>query len=77
MSSHRKIFTCERCGKVIEVLHDGNDGLMCCGQNMNIFRDTIPDPVKDNGVMVMETADGAIKVKNFGSPYIASSAPIK
>jgi len=38
------IWKCEICGNIIEVLHEGADSLVCCGQPMNLQEEHIQDP---------------------------------
>ena len=35
MTSRGQIWKCNVCGNVIEVLHEGADALVCCGEPMN------------------------------------------
>jgi len=37
MTSRGQIWKCNVCGNIIEVLHDGADSLVCCGQPMNLM----------------------------------------
>ena len=36
MTSRGQIWKCEVCGNIIEILHEGADALVCCGQPMNL-----------------------------------------
>ena len=36
MTAKKQIWKCEICGNIIEVLHEGSDTLVCCGQPMNL-----------------------------------------
>jgi superoxide reductase len=37
MTSKGQIWKCNVCGNIIEVLHEGADALVCCGQPMNLM----------------------------------------
>ena len=36
MTSRGQIWKCNICGNVIEVLHEGADALVCCGEPMEL-----------------------------------------
>ena len=36
MTEISQIWKCEVCGNIVEVLHDGADSLVCCGQPMGL-----------------------------------------
>jgi len=36
MTSRGQIWKCNVCGNIIEVLHEGADALVCCGEPMNL-----------------------------------------
>lgn len=38
-----KIYACEICGKIVEVLHDGSGELVCCGQPMALEEAKVDD----------------------------------
>jgi len=37
MTSKGQIWKCNICGNIIEILHEGADALVCCGQPMNLM----------------------------------------
>lgn len=39
MTSIGQIWKCEICGNIVEVLHEGADSLVCCGQPMNLQKE--------------------------------------
>jgi len=56
------IYKCELCGNIVEVLHEGDGELVCCGQPMKLFAENSTDAATEKHVPVTEcTADG-IKV---------------
>jgi len=46
MTQQKQIWKCEVCGNIIEVLHEGADSLVCCGQPMNEQKENVTDPEK-------------------------------
>ncbi|MBP3558890.1 MAG: desulfoferrodoxin FeS4 iron-binding domain-containing protein [Thermoguttaceae bacterium] len=38
-----EIYTCEICGKMVEVLRDGSGELVCCGQAMTLEKAQVDD----------------------------------
>lgn len=58
-----KVFKCQVCGNIIEMLHDKSGSLVCCGQPMkNVVENTV-DAAKEKHVPVKEAVDGGLKVK--------------
>jgi len=41
MTSKNQIWKCEICGNIIEVVHEGADSLVCCGQPMVLKEEQI------------------------------------
>ena len=37
MTTRGQIWKCNVCGNIIEVLHEGADALVCCGEPMNLI----------------------------------------
>jgi superoxide reductase len=44
MTKLNQIWKCEVCGNIIEILHEGADSLVCCGQPMKIMEPKTKDP---------------------------------
>lgn len=59
MKRQLKIFKCEICGNIVEMLHEGKGELVCCGQPMKQFIENTVDASKEKHVPVIEkTTDG-------------------
>jgi len=59
MKRQLKIFKCEICGNIVELLHEGKGELVCCGKPMKQFVENTVDASKEKHVPVIEkTADG-------------------
>ena len=53
------IYKCELCGNIVEVLHEGDGELVCCGEPMTFFAENSTDAATEKHVPVIEcTADG-------------------
>ena len=54
-----EIYKCELCGNIVEVIHAGGGDLVCCGEDMKLFKEGTVDAAKEKHVPVIEkTADG-------------------
>ncbi len=59
MTKKLEIYKCVQCGNIVEVLHEGIDGLFCCGKPMLLVTENTVDAAKEKHVPVIEkTADG-------------------
>ncbi len=63
MPKKMEIYKCEICGNIIEMLHEGEGELVCCGAPMKVFRENTVDAAKEKHVPVIETIAGGYSVK--------------
>jgi len=54
MTKKTQIWKCNICGNIIEVLHEGADSLVCCGQPMNLLEENTVDAAQEKHVPVIE-----------------------
>jgi len=57
MTKRNQIYKCEICGNIIEVLHEGADALVCCGQPMKLLEENTVDAALEKHVPVIEITD--------------------
>jgi len=63
MAKKMEVYKCEVCGNIVELLHEGQGVLVCCGEDMKLCIENTVDAAKEKHVPVVEkTADG-YKVK--------------
>jgi superoxide reductase len=58
-----KIYTCQVCGNVIELLHDGNGELVCCGKPMDLLPEKSSEEGQEKHLPVLERDGNNLKVK--------------
>ena len=63
MTERLQIYKCEVCGNIVEVLHEGQGELVCCGQPMKLFVENTVDAAREKHVPVMEKTTTGTKVK--------------
>jgi superoxide reductase len=54
MTQKHQIWKCNICGNIVEVLHEGADSLVCCGQPMVLMTANSVDAAKEKHVPVIE-----------------------
>lgn len=69
MTDRKQIYKCDACGNIVEVLHEANGELVCCGEPMKLFKENTVDAAKEKHVPVIETAAGGVKVKVGSVPH--------
>jgi len=69
MTERKQIYKCEVCGNIVDVLHTGKGGLLCCGQPMKLYKENAVDAAGEKHVPVIEKNDGAVKVKVGNVPH--------
>ncbi len=63
MTKLREVYKCDICGNVVELLHEGADALVCCGQPMEKLAAKYEDKGKEKHVPVISAVNGGIKVE--------------
>ena len=69
MTIQKQIYRCNVCGNIVEVLHAGKGGLVCCGQPMELLQEKTTDAGQEKHVPVLETTDRGIRVKVGNVPH--------
>ena len=63
MTERLQIYKCEICGNFVEVLHEGQGELVCCGQPMKLYKENTTDAALEKHVPVIEKTESGFKVK--------------
>ncbi len=63
MTQKLQIYKCEVCGNIVEVLHEGEGELVCCGAPMKRFQENTVDAAKEKHVPVIEKIEGGFRIK--------------
>ncbi|RLF06151.1 MAG: desulfoferrodoxin [Thermoprotei archaeon] len=63
MALIKRIYKCNICGNIVEVLHEGAGQLVCCGQPMQLLEEKTVEAGREKHVPVIEVSEGAVKVK--------------
>lgn len=69
MTKLHEIYKCAVCGNIVEVVHEGNGELVCCGQPMVLQKPGVTDGAAEKHVPVIEKIDGGYKVKVGSVPH--------
>lgn len=69
MTERLQVYECEVCGNIVEVLHEGQGELVCCGQPMKLLVEGAVDAAKEKHVPVIEKISGGFKVKVGSAPH--------
>jgi superoxide reductase len=62
MAKLLEIYKCEHCGIIVEIVHPGGGGLVCCGQPMTMLTENTVDAAKEKHVPVIEKIPEGYKV---------------
>ncbi len=69
MTVLKQVYRCNVCGNIVEVLHIGKGGLVCCGQPMELLQEKTADVGREKHVPVTEVTGKGIKVKVGSVPH--------
>ena len=62
MTNKNEVYKCDICGNIVEVLERGNGILVCCGQDMILFKENTVDAAYEKHLPVIEPKDEKILV---------------
>jgi len=63
------VYKCLVCGNIVEVIHQGEGELVCCGQAMKLLAENSVDAAKEKHVPVVEKIEGGYKVTVGSVPH--------
>ena len=64
-----EVYKCLVCGNIVEVIHQGEGELVCCGQAMKLLAENSVDAAKEKHVPVVEKIEGGYKVTVGSVPH--------
>ena len=64
-----EVYKCLVCGNMVEVIHQGEGELVCCGQAMKLLAENSVDAAKEKHVPVVEKIEGGYKVTVGSVPH--------
>ncbi len=62
MAKLLEVYKCELCGNIVEVLHEGDGELVCCGEAMKLYEENATDAAAEKRVPVIECTAEGVKV---------------
>jgi superoxide reductase len=64
-----QVYKCNKCGNIVEVLHEGEGELICCKEPMVLMTENTTDAAREKHVPVIEKVDGGVKVTIGSVPH--------
>jgi len=69
MAARQEVYSCEKCGIIVEVLEGGGGTLVCCDEPMTLLQEQTADFTKEKHVPVIEKTDSGYKVVVGSTPH--------
>ncbi len=63
MTKPLEIYKCMVCGNIVEVLHEAEADLVCCGEKMKLQEEKSDDATTEKHVPYIEKVDGGYRVR--------------
>ncbi len=63
MTARLQVYRCDICGNIVQVIHDGEGELVCCGEPMKLLSEQTSDAPGEKHVPVVERMAGCTMVK--------------
>ena len=67
MTKQKEVYKCEICGNIVEVLHEGNGTLVCCGKDMVLMYEKVEDEGNEKHLPVIEKKESGECLVKVGS----------
>jgi superoxide reductase len=70
MTKRLQVYKCNKCGNIVEILHEGVGQLVCCNEPMKHIEENTVDAAKEKHVPVIEKQDGntIVRVGSIAHP---------
>ena len=62
MLNERKFYICEKCGNLVEVIHDSGVNPVCCGQKMTHLKPGVVEASHEKHIPVVSVEGDVVKV---------------
>jgi len=62
MTKKKQIYKCEICGNIVEVLHQGAESLVCCGQPMKLQEEKTDEEGMEKHIPIIKKTEEGILV---------------
>lgn len=70
MTKLKQVYRCNICGNIVEVIGEGNGKLVCCGQEMELLKESdLSEEKNEKHVPIIEKTENGIKVKVGSVPH--------
>ena len=63
MTKRLQVYKCNICGNIVQVLHEGEGELVCCGEPMQLMDENTVDAAKEKHVPTIERIPSGFKVR--------------
>jgi superoxide reductase len=63
MIERLQIYKCEVCGNIVEMLHPGKGQMVCCGQDMVLYKENTTDASVEKHIPVLSKTSQGFSVK--------------
>ena len=69
MTKRNQVYKCEKCGNLVNVVHDANANLVCCGEEMKLLEPNTVDAAQEKHVPIVEKNGNRVKVSVGNVPH--------
>lgn len=63
MTKRMEVYKCDKCGNIVEMLHEGPAEIICCGQPMMKMEEKTADWKNEKHVPIAEPIEGGLRIK--------------
>lgn len=63
MTEKNQVYKCMICGNIVEMLHEGQGELVCCGEPMKLLIENSVDAAKEKHIPLIEETSEGFKIE--------------
>ena len=62
MTKRNQVYRCEKCGNLINVVHDADANLVCCGEEMKLLVPNTVDAALEKHIPIVEKNGSTVNI---------------
>jgi superoxide reductase len=69
MTKRNQVYRCEKCGNLINIVHDADANLVCCGDEMKLLEPNTVDAAQEKHIPIVEKSGSTVNISVGSVPH--------
>ena len=74
MTKRNQVYKCEKCGNLVNVVHDADGSLVCCGEEMKLLLPNTVDAAQEKHIPIVEKNGNIVNISVGSVPHPMEAA---